>query len=327
MSSLIILRHVRVENANAIAGFTYGFPAITHFLGYTHALSRKLQGSHGLVLDGCSVVCHQHQVQCYQPSGWGDYVFAQSRNPLTKEGVTAPIMEEGKVHITVSLLMECKGLIPNGETGVKALQQHLESVCPAMRMAGGTITSIRKVEIVSIPQAEEERKRFNRRQLRQLLPGFVLLDRSSLLKEHFHALQAEHPETELIDAWLDFVALKAKAEPLLEEGEVLSESTKVEWHYIQKPHGGWLVPICTGYRAISPLYEAGTVANSRDNQTPFRFVESVFGIGEWRSPHRIKSVEQLFWRYHYDEQDGYYLCKNNSDLNDEDTEQAEDYSF
>jgi CRISPR-associated protein Csy2 len=40
MSSLILLRRVRVENANAIAGLTYGFPAITHFLGFSHALSR-----------------------------------------------------------------------------------------------------------------------------------------------------------------------------------------------------------------------------------------------------------------------------------------------
>ena len=36
MSSLILLRRVRVENANAIAGLTYGFPAITHFLGFSH---------------------------------------------------------------------------------------------------------------------------------------------------------------------------------------------------------------------------------------------------------------------------------------------------
>ncbi|HHH1607741.1 TPA: type I-F CRISPR-associated protein Csy2, partial [Yersinia enterocolitica] len=39
MSYLIVLRHVQVENANAISGLTYGFPAMTHFLGYTHALS------------------------------------------------------------------------------------------------------------------------------------------------------------------------------------------------------------------------------------------------------------------------------------------------
>lgn len=65
MSSLILLRRLRVENANAIAGVTWGFPAITHFLGFTHALSRKLTQSHGLRLDGCAVVCHQHQIHAH----------------------------------------------------------------------------------------------------------------------------------------------------------------------------------------------------------------------------------------------------------------------
>ena len=42
MSSLILLRRIKIENANTIAGLTYGFPAITHFMGFSHALSRKL---------------------------------------------------------------------------------------------------------------------------------------------------------------------------------------------------------------------------------------------------------------------------------------------
>lgn len=327
MSSLIILRHVQVENANAIAGFTYGFPGITHFLGYTHALSRKLQISHGLTLDGCGVICHQHQAQRYQPSGWGDYVFAQSLNPLTKEGATPPIIEEGRMHLTISLLLECKGLIANGESGIAELKQHLELVCPSMRLAGGTINSIWQIEVASIPETPEELARFSRRQLRRLLPGFALLDRTFLLAEHFETLQSENPDAELIDAWLDFVALKAQAEPILAEGEELNETTKANWRYLPKPAGGWLVPITTGYRAISPLYPAGHVADTRDSQTPFAFAESVYGIGEWCSPHRLQSIEQLFWRYHYQEQDGWYLCKNNSQLTNNTEDQDEEFDY
>lgn len=324
MSSLIILRHVQVENANAIAGFTYGFPGITHFLGYTHALSRKLQASHGLTLDGCGLVCHQHQVHCHKPSKRGDYVFALSRNPLTKEENPPPTIEEGRMHMTVSLLLECKGLIANGDSGIAELKQHLERLCPGMRLAGGTINVIRKIEIVSIPEIPEELARFSRRQLRRLLPGFALLDRTYLLAEHFKTLQSENPDAELMDAWLDFVTLKEQAEPLLEEGEELNETTKANWRYLPKPAGGWLVPITTGYRAISPLYPAGQVANTRDSQAPFAFVESVYGIGEWCSPHRLDSIEQLFWRYHYES--GWYLCKNNS-LNDAGIEQAEAFDY
>lgn len=326
MSSLIILRHVQVENANAIAGFTYGFPGITNFMGYSHALSRKLQSSHRLTLDGCGVICHQHQVQCYQSGVWGDSVFAQSRNPLTKDGKTPPIIEEGRMQLTVSLVLECNGLIANGDFGIAELKQHLELLCPTMRLAGGTITHIRQVDIVALPEAPDELARFSRRQLRRLLPGFTLLDRTHLLAERFEAMQTENPKAELLDAWLDFVALKAEAEPILAEGEELNESTKANWRYLSKP-GGWLVPITTGYRAISPLYQAGEVASSRDNQTPFTFAESVYGIGEWCSPHRLKSVEQLFWRYHYQEQDGWYLCKNNSQLPEDIEDQEEDFDY
>lgn len=326
MSSLIILRHVQIENANAIAGLTYGFPGITHFLGYTHALSRKLQASHGLTLDGCGIVCHQHQVRYYQPHGWGDYVFAQSRHPLTKEGDTAPIVEEGKMHLTVSLLLECKGLIANGDSGVAELSRHLALICPSMRLAGGTINAIKQVEIVSIPEDTGRMERFSRRQFRRLLPGFALLDRTFLLTEQFKTLQSENPDAEFIDAWLDFVALKAEAEPILAEGEELNETIKANWRYLPKPAGGWLAPITTGYRAISPVYQAGHVSNTRDTQTPFAFVEPVYGIGEWCSPHRLHSIEQLLWRYHHQEQDGvWYLCKNNSRLNNDNAEQEEEF--
>jgi CRISPR-associated protein Csy2 len=78
--------------------------------------------------------------------------------------------------------------------------------------------------------------------------------------------------------------------------------------YVDKPASGWLVPITTGFKAISPLYEPGEVANTRDPSVPFRFVESVYSVGQWLSPHRIRDINSIFWRYH--QQDDWYLCKN-----------------
>jgi len=79
-----------------------------------------------------------------------------------------------------------------------------------------------------------------------------------------------------------------------------------------QPHGysGWLRPIAIGYKGISPLYQAGEVANSRDDQTPVRFVENLYSLGEWLSPHRIKTIEQLVWFYQHDEAEQSYLCVN-----------------
>lgn len=43
MNHYILIDHVQVQDANAIAGFTWGFPSITHFLGFAHLLQRKMK--------------------------------------------------------------------------------------------------------------------------------------------------------------------------------------------------------------------------------------------------------------------------------------------
>ncbi len=79
----------------------------------------------------------------------------------------------------------------------------------------------------------------------------------------------------------------------------------MRWEYQPKPMPGYLVPLMCGYQRISPLYEPGEVANSRDETTPFAFVEAVYGVGEWRGLHRITDIEPLLWRYRTTDS-GYY---------------------
>lgn len=299
MSHLIILRRLRVENANAIAGFTWGFPAITHFLGFTHALSRKLTDSHSLSLNGCGVICHQQQIHAHS-SGY-DHVFALTRNPLTKEAKTASFNEEGRMHLTVSLLLQCEGSISGGEQGAAALSQHLYQLCQMQRLAGGVICNLERVDVISWPEEETDTRKI----LRRLLPGFALLDRSPLLAEHFEWLRQQDPQAEMLDAWLDFASLKMRAVADIEDPQ---PGDKARWEYQPKPASGFLVPLMTGYRAISSVFEPGHVANARDNETPFCFAEAAYGIGEWRSLHRINRIEELLWHHAYE--DEYYLCRN-----------------
>ncbi|WP_313048213.1 type I-F CRISPR-associated protein Csy2 [Atlantibacter subterraneus] len=297
MSSLILLRRLRVENANAIAGVTWGFPAITHFLGFTHALSRKLTQSHGLRLDGCAVVCHQHQIHAH--SSGRDYQFALTRNPLTREGKTASFNEEGRMHMTVSLLIECQGEIANGEYGQRDLADRLRQLCPTLRLAGGIIVDIQDISVLDMPTTKNELCRLQWR----MMPGFVLRDRSAWLTQHHQALLEYDPQATLLDAWLDFSALKMQAETP-EEGEI-HEGEPANWHRVPKPQPGYLVPLMTGYQRISELYPPGAVANARDEQTPFAFTEAVYGVGEWCGLHRVQSLEEIFWRYRTTET-GYY---------------------
>lgn len=311
MSTYITLNHIKIQNANCVNGLTFGFPAITHFLGFVHALSRRLEKSHQLSLGGCAITCHQYQIHAYQPKGFGEYIFALTRNPLTKGGKTAPIIEEGKMHLTVSLVIQCDGLIKGGEVGIKALKKHLMGLCLMQKLAGGVINQVKNIFIESVT-TEEDKNKLTQKIRRRLLPGFLLLDRSQYLGKRLTDLQKNNPDAELLDAWLDFSTLKFNAEALLEEGEEKNEKTKGHWSFIPKPESGYLVPITTGYRAISDVYDAGMVAGSRDPEVPLCFVEAAYGIGKWQSPHRLQDIENALWYYHHE--DGWYLCVNQTNI-------------
>ncbi|WP_431064461.1 type I-F CRISPR-associated protein Csy2 [Methylotuvimicrobium sp.] len=370
MSQYILINRIQVQNANAIAGFTWGFPAVTHFLGFTHNLLRKLHETENLNdigLNGCAVVSHKQQVHTYKPY---DYQFTQSRNPpflkSHDKAANPPVIEEGKMNMTVSLLIGCEGNIGNRQD---AFIEWLENACMRQRLAGGTILKIGRIEIF-----DTQNKATLRTIKRRLLPGFLLTDRSEYLENHHQTLQQNNPETELIDAWFDFIAVKQQARPKsnlitehlanlvktepesedyrqlidswtnhrqrpYQESELPeclksyfaqlqptksnkkllsqwqdyctpTEKTEADWEYIAKPEAGYLVPIMTGYKAISEVYDNEEVANTRDHETPVCFVESVHSVGEWLSVHRLQTAEELqksLWHYHHEKH--WYLCK------------------
>lgn len=298
MKSLLILKRVTVENANAISGLIYGFPSVTHFLGYVHSLSRELHSLHSVELGGCGIISHSFDVRAYRASGWGDQVFSLSKNPLGKDGGTPSFNEEGKVHMEISLIIECNFTSDDFDLDVNKFEELLFQLALKRRLAGGIITKISSVEFVEIPEDEEKVQPFFKKIYRKLLPGFVLQDRMDILKKYL----GENPHINPLEALLDFYVLKSKSEPA-------EDGVKKSWESMPKPAGGWLVPLQSGYKAISPLYKEGEVACARDKTVPFRFVEALYGLGEWVGLHRIKKPETIFWHYHND--NDMYLCKNN----------------
>ncbi|MCX7067528.1 MAG: type I-F CRISPR-associated protein Csy2 [Methylococcales bacterium] len=211
MNQYILINRIKVQNANAIAGFTWGFPAITHFLGFTHNLSRKLANTddfNDIYLSGCAVIAHEHHVHTY--SNYGEYEFTQSRNPAYQHGEesknkvnTPPVIEEGKMNMTVSLLIEYKGHI--GGNSSEDFNMWLKKSCFLQRLAGGTILDIHSIDIL-----DDKALRIIKG---KLIPGFILRDSSSYLEEHYQALSKDNENVELLDVWLDFIALKQKARP------------------------------------------------------------------------------------------------------------------
>ena len=310
MKGLLVLKHIQVEGANAIAGFTWGFPAIANFLGFTHALQRQFERTSdkpSLSLLGCGIICHDHQVQAYKSHEYGDNVFALTRNPVDKTGKSSSFVEEGRMRMDISLVIPYDGRIRGND--VDEVISELKSLAFRQRLAGGTIVDIKKAEIWALSGTEDENSHKVRRVMRSLLPGFALVSAKDCLAEHQQKRKGQPgPLSEYgctdtdLQAWLEFSALTARSTKVEEQ---------VEWGLDPRPNSGWLRPITVGYKAISPLYQPGEVANTRDNETPVQFVENLYSLGEWLSPHRIKHIDQLYWYYKHDESLGHYLCANN----------------
>ncbi|GLQ32440.1 type I-F CRISPR-associated protein Csy2 [Litoribrevibacter albus] len=296
MDGFIALRNLQVENANAIAGQTWGFPAITHFLGFMHSLERKLSERSVLEiplrLSGCAVICHDLSPQTAQAAAYSEHVFSLTRNPLTKEAKTPSFVEEGRAHMTVSLIIGIDELPPMDESEFKALEQAIKNIVLTQRLAGGTIKQLAASRVVSLHEKQEKRQEQVNLWLRTFLPGYVLVARTDLLVDQQHHFSGDSDPA--FSTWLGNSKLHFDG-----EGQPL-----------QRPYKGWIKPIPVGYKAISPLYQAGSVARSRDEETPVRFVEYVYTLGEWLSPHRINDLTELLWYYSTAPEEGWYLCQN-----------------
>ena len=331
--AVLLLPRLRVQNANAISSpLTWGFPPPSAFTGFAHALQRRLN-SQGLDLrfGGVGIACHQFEPQTFQPPGRYTQVFNLTRNPLDKDGNTQAIVEEGRTHMEVSLLITVSGDdCPLNDEQCKALAAKVLHQAEGMRLAGGSILHNPRrgkhpAQWIDWPTNREGQTSAFAQLRRHLAPGFVLVSRAQLLADHVSALQKERADSTALDALLDLCALHytpptlttADAEIDTGEGDESADVQAVnlptvaskDWT-VSRRKPGWLVPLPVGYAAISQLYAPGEVKNARDNDTPFRFVESVLSLGEWVGPHRIKNLHDLLWRHHAQPEAGLYVTHN-----------------
>ena len=309
ISGLILLPRMRVQNANAISGpLSWGFPSPTAFTGFIHALERKLAGQFSEGFAGVGIVCHHFEPQVSQPAGRRHRVFCLSRNPVGKDGGAPATVEEGRAHLEVSLLIAVRDYFTDNEG--QYLAEDLQNAAYGMRLAGGSplYRPGKRHEATWHPWAgnlDADTATF-RKLRRRLLPGFALVQRDDLLEAHLAEMRQTAPVSAALDALLDLSRLNV--EPVVTPASEPDNGGKVTWEIRKKP--GWLVPLPIGYAGISPLYGPGEVANSRDDSTPFRFVESLYSLGEWVSPHRLYNLEQLLWTHEADPDAGLYRCRN-----------------
>lgn len=310
---LLVLPRLRVQNANAVSSpLTHGFPSITAFTGWMWALERKARADGMDVrFQGVGVVCHEHQELTMD-----GYVrnFRLTRNPVGKDGSTAAIVEEGRIHLDVSLVLAVQSATWQDDPArATDMVPRLAELAQTLRMAGGSVLPSPAAGrrrppafAVHLTGTNDQQQEALRKLRRALLPGFALVARDDLLEQRWQTMKATEPHASKLDAWLSLARVNWRYHPPSENTE---QAPKRAWQHDRKGLG-WIVPIPVGYGALGALHPAGTVANTRDASTPFRFVESVYSVGQWVSPHRLQNATQLLWFPDHQPEAGLYRCRN-----------------
>jgi len=289
---ILIIPNILVHNANALSSpFTIGFPAMTAWLGATHALQRKLNrdGFEALKFNATAVLSHKADLQVHR--GVGDYVnsIIGTSNPVDKEGKRPAFIEEARIHLEVSLVIEFSDLHKRDEDRfLERVSHHLQS---RMKMAGGDIFRFDKP---TIERFDDENEDAIKRIRGKLMPSYAIVERKDLM------IEAMDRGLDAMDALLDYVTINHASEQD-EEGKVLWTS--------KRKSAGWIVPIATGFQAVSEL---GKAKNQRDADKPHCFAESVVTLAEFKMVYKIESLDEILWHYSVDKEHGLYLCEQNN---------------
>jgi CRISPR-associated protein Csy2 len=301
MKQYLLLKRLAIQNANALSSpFTYGFPAVTAFLGFAHALQRRLNELSyfkKLQISGVGIACHTLQMQDHK--GKYQSTLKLTANPLDQDGSRPSFVEEGRCHLVLSLVLELEHL-SNGL--VDDLYEAVASILQGkMKLAGGDILPLESAE-QQILLLKDEQKSF-----RKLLPSYALIERRDLM------MAAMQSGKDALDALHDALKINYTSTPL--EPVVEGNDTKAEWSaHRTYADQGWIVPIATGFHALTP---AAIVEHQRDESTPHRFAESVVTLGAFVMPlpSRFNSLSELIWRYAPPQND-LYLCTQQNQFSD-----------
>jgi CRISPR-associated protein Csy2 len=290
----ILLPKINIQNANALSSpYTVGFPAMSAWLGFMHAMQRKLRekGVGDIELLSLAVSSHKFNLQTYK--GDSDFVYSiiGTANPLEKDGARGAFIEEPRCHLEVSLLLEFQG--DEDKIDTPEGKELIGNLLATMKIAGGDILSFQPPEI-SVINDNDDRSRNSI--LRRLMPGYVLVERRELMQESMQE------GMDAIDAMLPYLTVH--------HSSVQLDNEQVEWRS-QRKVAGWVVPISVGFHGISAL---DTALNQRDPNTPHRFAESLVTLGEFVMPHRVKSLDDMFWHHHFEPNNNLYICQQNNKI-------------
>ncbi len=295
MKDLLLIPNIKIHNANALSSpYTVGFPAMTAWLGFMHALQRKLMDTDFSKIKFTGVVISCLDMTLHTYKGKGDYVSSiiTTSNPLDKSGKRSSFIEEVRCDLEVSIAIEFETEFLGDDSFTKFIDKTLHT----MKIASGDISSFKPCLHIEVKDDEP------RGLTKYLMPGFCLVSRQELMQ------QSMKEGSDAIDAMLEYLKTMTDID--------IDESHKVTKSKPYKKEKGWIVPIAVGYQGISDL---GALANTRDEITPHRFAENVVSLGEFKMVYRFDTIEEMIWRYQEYNENDLYLCQNNYIVNNQES--------
>lgn len=298
--TLLIVPRIRVQNANAFSSaISVGFPAVTGFMGAVHALERKARDKgFDVRFKGVGIISHKAQLQTLQHAGTYQKALIGKAHAINKDGSAKSFIPDARVHLTVSLVIEC-GM---ADTQRDHFLDYLSTVAlKTIRVAGGDVLGFDSPYLMVNFNSSMAKAAIHR-----LMPGYALIDRSELMRN------AMSDGQDAIDALLDFLEVKNYSEQVgiaPNDDDTLPPSAA--WHRVRKT-SGWLVPVGVGFQGLTAPAKAKHV---RDETYPHRFAEAVVSLGEFKMVHKISGLDELLWQYNAQAFDDLYLCVSKQALN------------
>lgn len=298
IKQILVLPHIKVNNANAWSSpYTAGFPSVCAFGGTVHALQRRYneKGFDDLKITGFGVISHKFNMHVYRENMYSDLSIVSGANPLDKDGGRPSFVPEIKCRMEISLLCE---LSKNNYDSEELKETARCLINGNFRIASGDIQPTVTPYIIDLDTENVEDKDFNKYIVQRLMPGYALIERRELM------IESMKQGNDALDALLEHVAVIA---------EPRRNGDKIEINRSRKERG-WLVPISTGYAAVSNL---GKAANQRCTEVPHCFAESMVTLGEFKMLHRFQNISSLLWHDIYDENKGTYCYSQDIEEDDD----------
>ncbi|MCW8930870.1 MAG: type I-F CRISPR-associated protein Csy2 [Gammaproteobacteria bacterium] len=286
MKDILLIPNIKIHNANALSSpYTIGFPAMTAWLGFMHALERRLPDEFSdIQFTGLIVSCLDMNLHVYK--GKSDYVnsIISTSNPLDKSGKRPSFIEEARCDIEVTIAIECNMNFIDYDNFTACIDKTLHT----MKVASGDIISFKSCRHLEVENTEPIGL------TKYLMPGFCLVSRQELMRESMQQ------EKDAIDAMLDYLKITTDIE--IDENHIVNKSKPY------KKENGWIVPIAIGFQGISEL---GNLKSTRDLMTSHRFAESVVTLGEFKMSYSFETIDEMIWRFQEYKGNDLYLCHNN----------------